>query len=522
MQKIDNNDLVLDPMHDDDLRRKLMFDFLTFARFFFKRKTGRQFQLSQPDSNESHFLTIARELEDIFRLKHTRLSINVPPGWGKSELCKAFVCWAMAHYPDSKFLYISHSFELATLHTASIKQTMCLPLYKKLFGIDIRRDSSAKDFFMTVESGAVAAFGSQGGITGHDAGLPGQSRFTGAIIIDDIHKPEDIHSDTIRERVKRNYFETIERRLRSPNVPIILIGQRLHEDDLPAHILAGADGQEWRTVIIKALDDVGNARYPEVNPKSQLLTMREKQPYVFASQYQQDPMPSGGALFKESWFPRLDQTPNILTTFITCDSAETEKEYNDATVFSFWGVYNVRVNDNVVDNLYALHWIDCVELRIEPKDLQDEFIDFWSQCMRYHVKPKFAAIEKKSTGVTLTSVLSEIQGLRIIPIERTGTINSKTNRFLEMQQFIASKLITFPATGKHTAMCIKHMSKITANNVHRFDDIADTCYDAIKMALIDRIIINKELQHTNYDVLAKGIFNSYDSQDRLRKKAYRK
>jgi hypothetical protein len=29
------------------------------------------------------------------------------------------------------------------------------------------------------------------------------------------------------------------------------------------------------------------------------------------------------------------------------------------------------------------------------------------------------------------------------------------------------------------------MQKITANDSHRFDDIADTCADAIKLALID-------------------------------------
>jgi predicted phage terminase large subunit-like protein len=504
----------------NDLRRQLLSDLFTFTRVIFEKRTGRQFLISQPVGNASHYLEICKELTDVFNLKANRLLINCPPGWSKSELCKSFVAWCLARYPDCKFLYISHSFELATIHTSSIKQTMTMPTYRHLFDIDIRRDSSAKDFFQTTRGGAVAAFGSSGGITGHDAGLPGLNRFSGAVIIDDIHKPEDIHSDTIRERVKRNYFETIERRLRSPNVPIIFIGQRLHEDDLPAHILSGADGQQWRKVIIKAIDDAGNARYPEVNPKSQLMVMKEKQPYVYASQYQQDPMPAGGGLFKESWFPIMDKIPNILSTFITCDTAETDKEWNDATVFSFWGVYSISFNDVDIDT-YGLHWLDCVELRVEPKDLKDEFIDFWTSCMRYKVKPKFAAIEKKSTGVTLTSVLKEIQGLQIIDIERTGTKNSKTNRFIEMQQYIASKQVTLPENGKHTKMVLEHMRKITANNVHRFDDIADTCYDAVKMALIDRIIISKELSSTNYNSVAKNLMSSYKKMDTLKKSAYK-
>jgi len=504
----------------NQIRKELLSDLFLFHRVMFEKRTGREFMISHPVGNESHFITVCRELTDAFLLKSTRLVINLPPGWAKSELCKSFIAWCFAHYPYCKFLYISHSFDLATIHTASIKQTMTMPLYKKLFGIEIRRDSSAKDFFMTTEGGAVAAFGSQGGITGHDAGLPGLPNFSGAVIIDDIHKPEEIHSDTIRERVKRNYFETIERRLRAPNVPIMLIGQRLHEDDLIAHILSGQDGQDWRKVIIKALDEAGNARYPEVNPKSQLLIMREKQPYVFASQYQQDPMPAGGGLFQEDWFPLLDQPPKIMSTFITADSAETDKEYNDATVFSFWGVYQLTFNDTPIDGMYGLYWIDCAEMRIEPKDLQDAFLDFWTSCMRYPIKPKFAAIEKKSTGVTLISVLKEIQGLRIIDIQRSGAHNSKTNRFIEMQQFIASKQVSLPLDGKHTKMCLDHMKKITANNVHRWDDIADTCYDAVKMALIDKIIINKEVHTVDYNSVAKSMVSTSNKVERLRRSAY--
>ena len=504
----------------DFTRELLLHDLLIFTRVLFEYRTGREFKMSQPFGNESHFITVCRELENAFYLRSNRLLINLPPGWAKSELCKSFVAWCFAHYPDCKFLYISHSFELATLHTSSIKQTMSLPIYRKLFGITIRRDSSAKDFFMTEQGGAVAAFGSQGGITGHDGGLPGLSRFSGCLIIDDIHKPEDIHSDTTRDRVKRNYFETIERRCRAPNVPIILVGQRLHEDDLPSHLLSGADGQHWNKIIIKAIDEAGNARYPEVNPLPQLLLMKDKQPYVYWSQMQQEPLAAGGSLFREDWFPLLEETPNIISTFITCDTAETEKEYNDATVFSFWGLHQLAFNGNAIDGMYGLHWINCTEIRIEPKDLEDTFLDFWTGCMRYPIKPKFAAIEKKSTGVTLLSCLKKVQGLKTIDIERAGNKNSKTNRFIDMQPYISSKLVSLPIDGRHTKMCIQHMGKITANNVHKFDDIADTCYDAVKMALIDKILINKELKPTDYGHIAQSLTRDQNRINLLRKAAY--
>lgn len=510
----------MDAADVNQLRIDLLSDLLLFNRVFFEKMTGREFIISKPVGNESHFVTVCRELTDVLLLKTNRLLMNLPPGWAKSQLCKSFVAWALAHYPDSKFLYISHSFELAEKHTHAIKQMMSLPLYKALFNVEIRRDSSAKDYFQTEQGGVVAAFGSKGAITGHDAGMPGLDRFSGCVLIDDIHKPDEIHSDTIRETVKRNYFETIERRLRAPNVPLILLGQRLHEDDLPAHILSGADGKPWKTVIIKALDDAGNARYPEVNPKKDLLIMQEKQPYVFASQFQQDPMPSGGALFKEDWFVLLDDEPKILGTFVTCDSAETDKEYNDATVFSFWGIYKIDFKGREIDGLYGLHWIDCLELRVEPKDLESEFLDFYAGCMRHKVKPKFAAIEKKSTGVTLLSVLKNVPGLKTLDIDRSGSKNNKTVRFLEMQSYVANKQISLPANGKHTKLVIDHMKKITANNTHRFDDIADTCYDAIKLGLIDKVDVENKFVASNNSDTAKSIMSSYTHLDNLRKRAY--
>ena len=79
-----------------------------------------------------------------------------------------------------------------------------------MFGVSLRHDSKAKDYFKTTANGAVAAFGSGGAITGQDGGLPGLDRFSGAIIIDDPIKPDEATSDTIRESVLSNYSETIQ------------------------------------------------------------------------------------------------------------------------------------------------------------------------------------------------------------------------------------------------------------------------------------------------------------------------
>jgi hypothetical protein len=97
-----------------------------------------------------------------------------------------------------------------------------------------------------------------------------------------------------------------------------------------------------------------------------------------------------------------------------------------------------------------------------------------------------AAIEKKSTGVTLISILDNIQGIEIRDVQRSIITGGKTIRFIEMQPYIASKRVTFTKGARHVAKCKLHMEKITANNSHRHDDICDTLYDGIKIALIDK------------------------------------
>lgn len=495
-------------------KAKLLGSLLLFTQVFYKIRTGREFVISDPIARESHQITICRELTKVFRLETSRIIINIQPGAGKSELLIHFICWCMAHYPDCQFIYISYSHDLAAKHTYTIKQIIQLPAYRKIFGVEIKHDSSAKDNFKTLQGGAVKAFGSGGGITGQDAGLPNLARFSGAVIMDDMHKPDEVHSDTTRENVKRNYMETIIPRPRSPNVPMIFIGQRLHEDDLPNALIKKTDGCDWKTVILQSIDGAGNVLHPAVTTKSMLLNMQETNPYVFASQYQQDPIPAGGGIFRPEWFPLLDEEPNFMATFITADTAETDKSFNDATVFSFWGIYNIK-QLNIETELLGLHWIDCYEMRVEPKDLEAEFIQFYADCMRHKTKPFAAVIEKKSTGVTLLSVLRGMQGLQAFNIER---IKNKTDRFFSIQHHIASKYVSLPIYGKHTHMCLEHMRKITGNNTHRFDDIADTCYDAVKAGLIDKSIYYPSPANDKANAIVTQLATHYNQIQKARRR----
>lgn len=492
-----------------------MSNFLKFTQIFFKIRTGRDFELSNPPGRESHYLTIAHALEKVIEGKTKRLIINVPPRYGKTEMLIHFVAWGMAYYPDSNFLYISYSHSLAKKQTQTIREVITLPHYKKIYDVEIKGDTGAKDNFETTRGGSVYAAGAGGSITGRGAGIKNATRFGGCIVIDDIHKPDEVTSDTIREGVNTWYHNTLQSRINSPNTPIIFIGQRLHEDDLASNLIKNG---EWETVIIPVLDKSGNPLHPQMHDIHAIRKMQNEMPYEFASQYQQDPQPAGGGIFKPEWFVRLDNEPKILKTFITVDTAETDKSYNDATVFSFWGLYKI-VQANVETDIYGLHWLDCLEIRVEPKDLHNEFLDFYRKCMAHPVKVHLCAIEKKSTGVTLLSTLKDMQGLQVVDIERTKASGNKTARYLEIQPYVARKLISLPEYGVHTDMCIEHMRKITANNTHAHDDICDTVYDAVRLSLIDKVVI--KAKEKDYDSIARTFGGQLNRIDNLKSKAYR-
>jgi predicted phage terminase large subunit-like protein len=508
---INNTNLIAEKeKYQQDLVNSLLY----FTKIFYYLRTGRTFDISYPPGRESHFISICRELEDVFDGKNNRLVINVPPRYGKTELVIQFIAWAMAQYPDSNNLYVSYSHSLAKKQTQTIRNIIQMPEYMELFDIKIKGDNSAKDNFETIQGGSVYAAGAGGSITGRGAGVKNAKRFGGCIVIDDIIKPDEATSDTVRDGINEWYYNTLQSRTNSPDTPIIFIGQRVHENDL-ADVLIKAG---WRNLVIPAIDVAGNPLHPEMHDLPTLRKMEHDSPYNFAAQYQQNPQPAGGGIFKPEWFRLHDIEPKMLATFIVGDSAETDKSYNDATVFGHIGIYKI-FHEGIDTQLYGIHVIDCIEERVEPKDLKPLFLNFYSACMRHPVKPTIAAIEKKSTGVTLLSVLKEYQGLQLIEIERTRASGSKIARFLETQPYAAQGLISFPTDGKHTQMCIEHMRKITANNSHRHDDIADVICDGVKLGLIDKTIIHRQAS-TDYSSIAKSMAQSSGKMDRMKKRAY--
>ncbi len=284
--------------------KKAQVDLYFFSRWMFMQRRRYKW-LRGP-----HHKIICDALMRVYRGECKRLIINVPPRYSKTELAVVnFIAWALGNVPDAEFIHTSYSGRLAANNAWQVRELVQNPDYRAIFPrVELRTDSQAKDEWRTTEGGCVYAVGSSGTITGYGAGKHREG-FGGAIIIDDPHKADEARSDVIREGVIDWFQNTLESRKNSPDTPIILIMQRLHERDLAGWLLAGGNGEKWEHVCLEALRDDGTALWQEKHDAAELRRMQQASPYTFAGQYQQRPAPLEGGLFKPDQITTIDALP---------------------------------------------------------------------------------------------------------------------------------------------------------------------------------------------------------------------
>ncbi len=285
----------------DLARRDLYF----FARRMFQVRKGFKWR------HNWHHKAICDALMRVYRGEVTRLIINVPPRYSKTDLAVvAFIAWALGNNPDAEFIHTSYSATLAGSNAANVKSLVESEEYRAMFPeVVLRNDFQSRGDWRTTKGGVVYATGSGGTITGFGAGKmrPG---FGGAIIIDDPHKADEARSDKVREGVIEWFGNTLESRKNDPaRTPIIVIMQRLHERDLAGWLMDGGNGEKWEVVELPAIQPDGSALWPEKHSIEQLKVMQLANPYVFAGQYQQRPTPGEGGTFKPDNLEIVDAIP---------------------------------------------------------------------------------------------------------------------------------------------------------------------------------------------------------------------
>lgn len=278
-------------------------DLYFFTRWMFLQRRGYAWQKA------AHHAAICNALMRVFNGDTKRLIINVPPRYSKTELVNNFISWSQGHAPDSEYILTSYSAQLATNNSWQIREMVKQPAYREIFNrVQLLPDSSAKHEWRTTAGGIVYAAGAGGTITGYGAGKH-RDGFAGALILDDPHKADEARSEVMRKNVIDWFQNTLESRKNSPNTPIILIMQRLHEEDLSGWLLKGGNGEKWDHVCLPAIRADGTALWPEKHNIETLRRMEQAAPYVFAGQYMQSPAPLDGGIFKPGRLQIVDAIP---------------------------------------------------------------------------------------------------------------------------------------------------------------------------------------------------------------------
>ena len=235
-------------------------DGLYYSRYFFKQRTGGKMIIAP------HHLAIQRALDRVINGEITRLVINVPPGYTKTELATINMMGrGLALNKRARFMHLSYSHNLALLNSSTARSMIKSKLYQAMWPMELRDDADSKAMWWNEHGGGVYASSAAGQVTGFRAGHmePG---WQGALIIDDPVKPDDAYSDIVRNGVNNRFNETIKSRLAIETTPMIVIMQRIHYHDLSGYLLRGGSGEKWHHLNLPVIIDNSQpyaAQYPE-------------------------------------------------------------------------------------------------------------------------------------------------------------------------------------------------------------------------------------------------------------------
>lgn len=384
---------------------------LFYARYIYKSNHNRKFIQSK------HFTTIANTLERVYNGEITRLVINMPPRYGKTELAiKIFISWCIAKQPQSKFIHLSYSDDLALDNSSQTKEYIQSDAFQDIWPMDLKKDAQGKKKWYTDQGGGVYATASGGAITGFGAGVDGVDGFSGAIIIDDPLKPDDAFSEVKRNAVNNRYNNTIRSRTNNRETPVIVIMQRLHEDDMSGFLLDGGSGEDWEHLCMPALDDNQNPLWPAKHSFDELEAIRQADRYTFAGQYMQTPSPDEGGEWRKDWFQIINKSelPTGIKWECFIDGAYTKDTKNDPT--------GIQIAGKSGNDLYILSSIDKY---LEMPELT-KFIKPHLQASGVDVK--LTLVEPKASGKSLVQIIKRETKLAITEIRTDFVKISKIER----------------------------------------------------------------------------------------------
>ena len=358
-----------------------------------------------------HIRAIAWHLEEVRLGRIRRLIITMPPRSLKSIAASvAFPAWLLGHDPRSRIVCVSYSSELATEHANDFRAVLRSEWYKRLFpGTRIHTENDTE--VTTTARGSRLSTSTSGTLTGRGGRI---------IIIDDPLKPADAMSELRRQSTNEWFSHTLLSRMDDKREgAIVIVMQRLHQDDLVGHVQEL--NQDWTVLSLPAIAEtdhrvqigpdkwktrrVGDLLHPEREPLAALNELKAALGSdFFAAQYQQSPVPPGGAAIKRDWIRRYRALPERGRSYRVVQSWDTAVQIgkeNDWSVGTTW-----------LFETGEYYLVNVVRKQLEYPDLKREVV---AAAARY--EPETVLIENTALGSPLVQELgsSRIPVLGINP-----------------------------------------------------------------------------------------------------------
>ncbi len=460
MPKIIDSDSYINAVEKELLRRKLEGSLFDFTLWVFEKIYRRPFAINW------HHKVLCEVLHLIHSgsLKHT--IITLPPRHTKTEIVvKIFVAWCYAKNFSCEFIHLAYSDDLALANSSAIKTIIESVEFQELWPLEFKKDSTAKKKWKTLAGGEMSAAASGGSVTGFGCGKLGAKEFSGMLIIDDPLKPEDSNSTTVRNSINNRFPQTIISRLNDRNTPLVLIQQRLHENDPVGYLLDGNTELDFTHINLPAINEdgpneydpreVGEALWPFKMNLGELREMEKKSPMIFAGQYQQRPAPADGNIIKKADIKYYYRLPEDMDYFIhSWDFTFKKSDNSDYVVGQVWGRSKDRMDFYLVD-------------QYRDKMSFTESLGAIKHMAKKHSDYRAVLIEEKANGSAIIDSVRRVINRMIAinpteskqarfeavaPLFAAGNVYLPHSSIAPWVKLLVTELLTFP-NSKHDDQC---------------------------------------------------------------------
>jgi len=386
-----------------------------------------------------HIEAIAMQLLRCERGECNRLVIPAPPRSLKSICVSvAYVAWLLGRHPTLKIICASYSQELAIKLHNDTRAIMRSAWYRQLFPrTRISREKDSESEIVTMLRGSRLATSVGGTLTGRGGDV---------IIIDDPHKPNEALSAPQRQAVVDWFRNTVISRLDDKRKGVVIVvGQRVHRDDLSGQLLSESG---WTPLVLPAIAtvreriqigehvyhirEVGDVLHAERESRDDLDRIKSTMGgYPFEAQYQQCPVSVEGQMIKLDWLQYYDEPPTRTREDEVVQSWDTAVKASER---SDWSVCITILKKG--NHVYVL---DVFRERLGYPDLRREVVE-----RGVRSKADVLLIEDKGSGSSLIQELEmdDTPGLpNVIGVEPWG---DKATRMYAQTAFIEAKRLHLP------------------------------------------------------------------------------